>query len=197
MVPCYPFKRDAIMDRFLVVMGILMAAFCYCLGWIAFLYDKSDPMSIPCLLMSHGLALITLLLMVSMYAFEMRSYAIDENGIIIGYGYGKLKKEFHSWDEITSICVCSYQMGTTSISCRDVIWCTFGDKYHDPRKLGSPWAFFQSHHALQTDTYHTVHARTAGRVPLVFPPGNPGLQEGIPSALRFLTSSIHKLQKVI
>ena len=76
-----------------------------------------------------------------MYAFEMRSYAIDENGIIIGYGYGKLKKEFHSWDEITSICVCSYQMGTTSISCRDVIWCTFGDKYHDPRKLGSPWAF--------------------------------------------------------
>ena len=141
MVPCYPFKRDAIMDRFLVVMGILMAAFCYCLGWIAFLYDKSDSMSIPCLLMSHGLALITLLLTVSMYAFEMRSYAIDENGIIVGYGYGKLKKEFHSWDEITSICVCSYQMGTTSISCRDVIWCTFGDKYHDPRKLGSPWAF--------------------------------------------------------
>ena len=141
MVPCYPFKRDAIMNRFLVVMGILMAAFCYCLGWIAFLYDKSDPMSIPCLLMSHGLALITLLLTVSMYAFEMRSYAIDENGIIIGYGYGKLKKEFHSRDEITSICVCSYQMGTTSISCRDVIWCTFGDKYHDPRKLGSPWAF--------------------------------------------------------
>lgn len=43
MVPCYPFKRDAIMNRFLVVIGILMAAFCYCLGWIAFLYDKSDP----------------------------------------------------------------------------------------------------------------------------------------------------------
>ena len=134
MVPCYPFKRDIILDYVTLIFSILVTIGLYCLGWGVFLYDKSDPMSIPCLLMSHGLALIMLLLTCGL-VMEMCSYSINEYGITTAYGYGKLKKKFHSWDEVTSICLCSRQMGTSPSSYKNVIWCTFGDKYQDPRKL--------------------------------------------------------------
>ena len=129
MVPCYFSKTYVRACYAALAMSPLMIILLYCLGWAAFLVPEDEPLAGRCIL---------LMLLQVVY---LRSCVINECGITIGYGFGKKIKRFYPWNAVTSICLCSLQLGTPPSSYINVIWCTFGEKFHDPRKLKTSWSF--------------------------------------------------------
>ena len=142
MVPCYFSKTYVRACYAALVMSPLMIILLYCLGWVAFLVPEDEPLAGRCILLClchSAAAFITLLMLLQVV--DLRSYVINECGITIGYGFGKKIKRFYPWNAVTSICLCSLQLGTPPSSYKNVIWCTFGEKFHDPRKLKTSWSF--------------------------------------------------------
>lgn len=117
-----------------VAVGIILAD-----GIIIFLQDPTDSVRTISSVCCIGIGILIVIAARIVDSIMYRSYSLSDEGITIQYG--KYRTAFHSWAEVTQICLCTVNTTKSIVSYRDeeVIWCTFGKIRKGPPKMGLRW----------------------------------------------------------
>lgn len=108
-------------------------------GIIIFLQDPADSARMIGAVCCIGIGILIAIAARIVDSILYRSYSINDAGITIQFG--KYRTAFHSWAEVTQICLCTVNTTKSIVSYRDeeVIWCTFGKIRKGPPKMGLRW----------------------------------------------------------